>query len=149
MKRYTLFATLVAAAIALVVVPRMAPAAQELPFMADSELTYVETDGKYDVYLGTGTSSTVGKFTAECDVHFPGWKKVVGLMTITVANGDSLYLQFEQDSVARGLSVGPYMIIGGTGRFAQASGSGTITTTVLSWDPVPSVDVSLEGTIKY
>ena len=83
--------------------------------------------------FGEGIASHLGKSTFEATssvtVTFPPPFKVTGSRTITAANGDKIFTTFSGNStpVVNGLNGADLQetITGGTGRFADASGSFT------------------------
>ena len=84
-------------------------------------------NGYYNVWSGTGTGTFVGNSSYLVSAHIAG-KKAVFIVTITAANGDSLNLEGAQTWDADTQTwVGPFTIVGGTGRFANATGGGTVT----------------------
>ncbi len=148
MKRYVLPAMLAAAALALVLVPWAACAAEDLPFRAEYASTYTHVyDGPYAVHTGEGTGTYLGNFTALAYAHLQGsGNKAMGRITFTSAAGDSLEVVFDQEwDEASSSYVGSYTVVGGTGRFAGAGGGGMIVTKV---GPMP-IPVALEGTINF
>jgi hypothetical protein len=84
---------------------------------------------------GTGTATYLGKFTEHTtlQVNIPT-SHATGAATFTAANGDTLTASV----VGQGTSTGPttrsivevYTITGGTGRFADATGSFTLESTL-------------------
>ena len=147
MKRYLLWPMFALAAIALALIPSPAPAAEELPFSAHYESSFTgEFEGPYAVHTGTGTGTHLGDFSVVAYVHIQGnGKKATGWITLTAANGDLLDVVCDQ-TWDEGTSsyVGPYTIVGGTGRFEGAGGSGTIAVLVVAGLPV-----TLDGTISF
>src|SRR5512133_2639243 len=110
----------------------------------------------------TGVASHLGKVT----LHVEGVVTPTGPNTFTIAgstvfvaaNGDELFATFSGSGTvdASGSSQGTVIttFTGGTGRFANASGSGSgpFTQTLLSTDGTTSTfatDTSLSGTISY
>ena len=138
------------ATIGLVLTSSPAPAAQEHTFKAVvNSFTYSYYHGGYNVFDLTGTGTVVGDFSAEVAIHFRhGSTSGEGWWTITAANGDLLDLVFKQTgSFETGYWAGPYTIVGGTGRFVNATGSGTFVT--VSDAAGYPVSASLEGTISF
>ena len=117
------------------------------PFSAAYVTSFVEHDGAYWSFSGTGTGTVVGPSTVVCWVHQPWASKARGTMTITTEKCDSLYTEFTQtlnkDTRAH---VGPYTIVGGTGRFENASGTGTF---IASDNPDWTVTLTFDGTISF
>lgn len=123
MKRYMLRAVFALAAIALVLLPSVATAADfGATFTGSAWGTH---DGKYWVFTATGTGTRVGSCSLEVAYHFYGGTRVVGMMTMTTANGDVLKGSCEHTwDAATTTWFGSYTFTGGTGRFAKAVGSG-------------------------
>ena len=149
-RRGALPALLAIAAIGLVLPVSPAAAAQEHNFKAVvNSFTYADYHGGYNVFDLTGTGTVVGDFSAVSAIHFRhGFTSGEGSWTITAANGDLLYVVFEQTgSFETGYWAGPYTIVGGTGRFANATGAGwTVTTSDATGYPVSA---SVDGTISF
>ena len=149
-KRGAVCTMLAITAFGLVLTVSPATAALEHKFSAviDS-FTYVDFHAGYNVFDQTGTGTVVGNFSAVSGVHLShGYTRAEGWWTITAANGDLLYVVFEQTgSFEAGYWAGPYTIVGGTGRFVNASGTGwTVTTSDATGYPVGA---SLDGTISF
>lgn len=104
---------------------------------------------------GTGIASHMGASTFEAisnvTVAFPPPFAVYGTRTITAANGDKIYTSFTGTStpVVEGKNGADLQetITGGTGRFANASG--TITTAARNDFSTSSFRAEMEGTIQY
>lgn len=102
-----------------------------------------------------GIMTHVGKYTGVDNVppvFDPVTGKQEGKETITTANGDEIwtestsYITFGDDTYTFGTYIGTWVITGGTGRFAGAIGSATITNGVFG--PEGSHHNSV-GTITY
>ena len=149
-KRSAVCTILAITAISLVLTASPVTAAQEHKFSAViNSFTYVDYHAGYNVFDQTGTGTVVGDFSAVSAIHFRhGFTSGEGWWTITAANGDLLYVVFEQTgSFETGYWEGPYTIVGGTGRFDDASGTGwTATTSDATGYPVGA---SLDGTISF
>ena len=124
-----------------------APATAQKPFSAVYVTSFVEHDGAYWSFSGPGTGTIVGPSTVVCWVHQPWASKARGTGTITTDTGDSLYFDFTQtlDKDTRAY-VGPYTIVGGTGRFGNASGTGTF---IATDNPDRTVTLTFDGTISF
>jgi hypothetical protein len=105
----------------------------------------------------TGTGTPLGRFTWESEelASFcanPAGVAVVGSFMITAANGDLLYGVYtalgEFDGAGNLIIRGTYELDGGTGRFAEATGSGDIDGISFLTPGLP-VFGSLAGTIDY
>ncbi len=143
MKRYMLWSMFALAAIALVVLPSVATA-NEQPFAVSSTLTFQEHDGYYYVYSGPASGTLVGNGWQESRVHFEG-KKLQSEVTITAANGDQVFMECAQAFDGTAWS-GSFTIVGGTGRFEGASGSGIVSATL---NPDFTVSGVFDGTIGF
>jgi hypothetical protein len=136
--RHSLFVALVAAfAVSLASVAASAVAA-ETPFkgtvnaVETSEVVFPIASINRE---GTGTATYLGKFTQQVTLQVNVLTgSAIGAATFTAANGDTL----SASVVGQGTPIGPtvvsvvevYTITGGTGRFADASGTFTLEMTV-------------------
>jgi len=137
--RYLLFVGLVAAFAVSLAGGAVSAVAAETPFKG--EVNAVETGTLVFPTLslnrtGTGTATYLGKYTQhvvmQIDVRF---RTSTGTATFTAANGDTLFTsvvgQATPTSTPGVLTVVEvYTITGGTGRFADATGSFTLRSTV-------------------
>jgi len=105
----------------------------------------------------TGIGTHVGRFTWESEefANFcanPGGVAVIGSFMITAANGDLLFGVYttlgEFDSAGNLILHGTYELDGGTGRFADATGSGDLDAIGFLTPGLP-VFGSFTGTIDY
>jgi hypothetical protein len=146
---------------ALVWAPNVARA-EERPFMANLEgnAHLSPTDDPFVLRndeTGTGNSTHLGNFTW-ADTEFadfdavPGGVEVVGSFTMTAANGDELYGKlstvgfFDEDGNL--VIHGTYRFTGGTGRFANATGTGDIDAIAYLSPGLPFTG-TFAGTIDY
>jgi hypothetical protein len=123
MKNKSILTTIAALAFGLLVTSAFAG-----NFNASHVTTYVGHDGAYGIWSGQGSGSVVGNYSVAVKVKVMG-SRAEGVQTITTANGDTLVIAFAQTLVDKGASVysGTFTITGGTGRFTNATGGGTIT----------------------
>lgn len=133
------------AAIGLALLPSVATADKDAPFTAKYVLTVDEFYGNHIVASGPGTGTVVGNSSMVARVQRKG-EKDVGSATITAANGDLIYIVSTQTEKPGTPAVGPYTIVGGTGRFANARGTGT---TVAKDNPDGTVTSTLDGWISF
>jgi hypothetical protein len=145
MKRKFLWATFVPAAVALALILNVAAAVKDAPFTAEYVLTIDEVYGNHIVASGPGSGTVVGKSSLVAHVQRHG-EKFVGSGTITAANGDLIYTVSTQTEEPGKPGVGPYTIVGGTGRFANVSGTGT---TIATDNPDGTVTATYDGTISF
>ena len=137
------------AALAVLLLGARVALADPLPFLSEATLTLVSLHGNDYVREGSGDATDLGPFTEVNDFtkHGNGYQ---GVATLTNANGDSLVLAWEDEPVGSpGPAtdyVGVYLIIGGTGAFANATGSGMMT---VHANPDGSTDQVFDGTISF
>jgi len=117
-------------------------------FNGDGTISNTEAAVGQATHLGlfTWASQELAMFTGPNTLH------VVGSFTMTAANGDQVYGTYETIGTIDfetfvGTFVGPYVVTSGTGRFANATGSGTIVGVGNLLDPFEIVG-SLTGTIS-
>jgi hypothetical protein len=146
---------------ALAAIPRTSTA-DERPFKASltGNAHLSPTDDPFVLRndeTGKGTATHLGAFTWN-DVEYadfasiPGGVAVVGTFTMTAADGDRLYGEFtsigafDQDG---NLAIrGHYLFTGGTGRFAEATGSGDIDA-IANLSPGLPFEGTFTGTLGY
>ncbi len=116
------------------------------PFSASYVMTYVEKDGDLNIWSGQGSGTLLGDTSAGAAVKVMG-KKGEGVFTITTSSGDSLVLTFAQtwDEVSQ-TWLGSFTVTDGTGRFAEATGSGTI---IAQANADGNMAATLEGTVSF
>jgi hypothetical protein len=139
----------VLAALAVLLLGATGALADPLQFLSDATLTQVSSHGNESVREGPGDASYLGPFTEVNDITKQG-DGYHGVATLTNANGDSLVLAWENEPVGPpGQAtdyVGTYQIIGGTGAFANATGSGSMTVHV---NADGTTDQVFDGTISF
>ena len=116
-------------------------------FLDQCKATNAESGTGVAEHLGnvTWSSSEVVNFCAE------GGPSVAGTIVITAANGDQLTESYSTTLTIDGTTLtatGPYRVTGGTGRFSDATGSGTIDVTGSLLPPF-GVSGTYTGTIAY
>jgi hypothetical protein len=118
-----------------------------LAFNPDGSISNTETAVGQATHLGffTWASEELAVFTGQNQLS------VVGSFTMTAANGDQVFGTFEAVGTMDFpfvIFLGQYVIAGGTGRFANATGSGT---TIGIGNLLPPFDIvgSLSGTISH
>ena len=123
-----------------------------VPFKASVSGTVVPPDlsGAFALIDGTGTASHLGKVSYKAVGQITGATTDTLTETFTAANGDTLTILCNQvledlgGGVLRGTDT--WTVIGGTGRFSGASGSGTGVTYVYN---LSTFTKELTGTISY
>ena len=113
-----------------------ASASQNLPFRLGDEGTITFTSQSTATTAGTGNATLLGRITSDGSLTIVGEASCgneVGFAvemqdTFTAANGDRLMtaITMQLCPIAPGIyhGVGTYVVTGGTGRFASATGSG-------------------------
>jgi hypothetical protein len=156
-------AALATLAAVLLAVPPVATAATTTPFKADiiAQASFAETPvpGVFTVTTsGVGHSSHLGKVTFSTTETLDFITSPEGLvvrdgrMAMVAANGDELHWAYEgtgslPDAAGVSALTGTFVVTGGTGRFTDATGSGTFHGTGNAVTGVAIV--SYEGTIAY
>ena len=123
--------------IALALSALTANASQNLPFRLGDEGTITFTSPSTATTAGTGNATHMGRITSDGNLTIVGEASCVdnevGFSvemqdTFTAANGDKLTtaITMQLCPIASGIyhGVGTYVVTGGTGRFAGATGSG-------------------------
>ena len=102
---------------------------------------------------GSGTATHLGLWTTTGTVHYgppdaDGLLPSSGEATITAANGDTINAVVQGKlNLGAGTDSGTFTFVGGTGRFAAASGSSNFVVTV---NPVTGgFELTIVGTINY
>jgi hypothetical protein len=121
--------------------------ATETKFQASATFQLVSYQGTHGVFTGQGRASPGGSFTMVVETHANnGNGDETAVATLDFGHGDTLTIYSEDVWLPDiGQRKGSYVITGGTGRFAGASGTGTFI-------GVPAGDgtgvVSYDGTIS-
>ena len=156
MKRFGSAATVSLALLALFALARPAAAGEQVPFKGtlDGDVTHTAVDPHTDyvVVEATGTASHLGQFTLTVP-HLVNTttRTAAGTYEFTAANGDTLTGEFTGASTPTAVPgvisiVEHVTITGGTGRFADATGTFTIHRVLDQNSGVSSG--SFEGTIN-
>lgn len=135
-------------ALALLLGAAPVAAAAERPFHSEGLFHVVDVDGRLVTTMGTGMATHVGDFTGVNQGKVKPNGDTEALLVLEGANGDSIeILNVHSPVVVDGIpaSEGFYMIVGGTGRFAGAGGSGTF---LVTFEADGNHQV-LDGTIDY
>src|SRR5205823_14128678 len=103
-------------------------------------------------FVGAGTATHLGRYNEVGTVQFlptadPTVLQLDASSTYTAANGDQLYAVFTGHlNGVTGVITATVTYVGGTGRFANASGTATLSAQLL---PGGSLEVAVKGTIDY
>jgi hypothetical protein len=140
---------LVLAALAVLLLSARVALADPLQFLSEAILSQVSSHGNDSVREGPGEATYLGPFTEVNDITKNG-NGYQGVATLTNAGGDSIVLAWEIEPVGPpGQAtdyVGAYQIIGGTGAFADATGSGSMT---VHGNADGTTDQVFDGTISF
>ena len=94
----------------------------------------------------SGQATDLGQFTREEYAYLGPDGSVVGTITFTAANGDELWVEIDGAFTSATDVEGLYIIIGGTGRFQNATGQAAFH--AFTPDFVYA-EVTFEGTVSY
>jgi hypothetical protein len=144
-KRFVSFRTFavlfVAMGVFVVAAPRVA--AQSVPFHVDGTFTFSVKGNRVDA-SGGGHAAPGGQFTFHDVVRSEyGGTEIEGTLTLRFTNGSTLSIYYEAPISSDLVVEGPYWVVGGTGNFEGASGSGVI------WYPIgQGAPFTLDGTLQ-
>lgn len=119
----------------------------------DATPTFTDT-GAYVVASGSATGTEIGAGQwndTEFAAFTPSGFDITGNLTLTAANGDELFITYHATTPypdpATGAfdPTGTFTITGGTGRFANATGGGTLSAHANA--ATPATTATLDGTI--
>ena len=119
----------------------------------DANIVGGDATGLTVVASGAATGTELGSGTwndSEFAAFTPNGLDITGTLTLTAANGDELFVQYEAttpppDSTGAIHPQGTFTIVGGTGRFVNASGGGTLSADANVANPATTA--TLNGTI--
>ena len=141
------FSIVCAAVCVLALCDRAAAAAQ--PYRASGTAQFVNAND----FVGSGQATYLGRYSEVGSVSFsptsnPAVLHVEGWAVYTAADGDELHavITGELNGVTGAVSATVNYVAGGTGRFAEASGSAIL---VGQLGPAGSISVNVRGTIDY
>ena len=124
-------------------------AAKPGTFRATGTATFVSQDasGKHFVFTHVGHSNPGGNFTGGVVGHTNAtFEKQSGTLTLDYGGGNTLTIDTKLQAQSDGSLVGPYVVTGGTGIYANATGGGT--QIVFAPNADGTRDFSLEGTLS-
>ena len=147
-----------AAVLAALIFSGSATAGKQVPFKGRSSgiVTAVGFDPvkgiAYTHVEGSGEATHLGHFAVTGDVAVEVATGIpTGTWTLTAANGDMLFLEMTGSGIDPTHGFGDFTVVGGTGRFAEATGSYeqiiTFALPLGTADIIPYTDV-FEGTIS-
>ena len=143
MKRFVSFRKPAAVLAALGVFALAAVAAQETPFRLSGTFTFSVKGNKVEA-SGSGQAAPGGAFTFHDVVRSEyGGREIEGTLTFRFASGSTLTIYYEAPISSDLVVEGPYWVVGGTGQFEGASGSGVI------WYPIgQNAPFTLDGSLR-
>lgn len=136
-KRFTIAAALALVVVAVPVDTAFGAGTRQLPIHGSYSGTVSFTSATTVVFTGAGVAGRLGRGTSQGiavvtgpDGTIPGGLDNVNTETFTAANGDTLTITSQDVAVpvAPGVThgTGSWTVTGGTGRFLDATGSGTL-----------------------
>lgn len=133
------------AALCLLALTASRTAAADVPFSVDGTFTFTNVRGWTFEVSGDGIASPGGPFTFRDLVQLEYGGKVVDVMiTLVFASGSTLTICWELPIDEDNVVQGPYEVVGGTGVFEGATGSGVV------WYPVGRGEpFTLDGTLSW
>jgi hypothetical protein len=116
--------------------------AQEVPFHLDGTFTFSVKGNRVEA-SGDGRATPGGRFTFHDVVRSEyGGKEISGTLTFNFSSGSTLSIYYEAPISSDLVVLGPYWVVGGTGLFEGAGGSGII------WYPIgQGAPFTLDGTL--
>jgi hypothetical protein len=126
----------------------VAGAAKSANFRASGTATFVSEDpsGNHFVFSHVGRSNPGGSFTGTAVGHTNGtFQKQSATVTLDYGGGNTVTLESRLEGQSDGSLVGPYVVTGGTGIYADATGSGT--QIVFANNADGTRDFTLQGTL--
>jgi hypothetical protein len=117
-------------------------AAQEVPFHIDGTFTFSRKGSRVDA-SGDGRATPGGYFTFHDEVKAEyGGREVAGTLTFNFISGSTLTIYYEAPVSSDLVVEGPYWVVGGSGKFEGAQGSGIL------WYPIgQGAPFTLDGTL--
>jgi hypothetical protein len=138
---------LVLAAVSVLAMASPAQAVQR-PYASRGKAQFVSAND----FVGSGTATHLGQYDEVGNVQFsptsdPTVLQLNASATYTAANGDKLYALFSGNlNGVTGAITATVTYVGGTGRFANATGTATLTAQLL---PGGAIEVAVKGNIDY
>jgi hypothetical protein len=126
--------------------------AKERPFFLSGTGQLVMGQGGAGTFTASGTASYLGKWTNSGTIEFvpgpePDTLAASGEVTFTAADGDTLEATFEGVlDLTTGIGLAVFIFDGGTGRFANASGTADA---VIQQNPDGSFKFRMQGGLDF
>jgi len=117
-------------------------AAQEAPFHVEGTFTFSAKGNRVEA-SGSGQAAPGGRFAFHEVVRSEyGGREIAGTLTLKFQSGSTLSIYYEAPVSSDLVVLGPYWVVGGTGHFEGARGSGII------WYPIgQGAPFTLDGTL--
>jgi hypothetical protein len=117
-------------------------AAEEVPFKVEGTFTFSVKGNRVEA-SGDGHAAPGGRFVFHDVVRAEyGGREIAGTLTLKFQSGSTLSIYYEAPVSSDLVVEGPYWVVGGTGLFEDASGSGVI------WYPIgQGAPFTLDGTL--
>ena len=121
-------------------------AGEAVPFTLRGTAVIIHFDPMTGVAINdcVGRGTQVGRWTGIAIVQFAPDSSSVGRLTVVAANGDTIDIFAEAKTVNPTTDEGSYEIVGGTGRFEEACGTGTF---VSRFNPDGTRSIAFDGVI--
>jgi streptogramin lyase len=147
MSRYGFHCRVALVVLALLVSVASRATAEEASFQAVGNAAVVAHDGKWSLVAFEGLARHLGPCTGTVRVWWRSPQLQQATMTLEGAGGDVIdfYIETAVDETT-GDGLGSYVIVGGSGRFNNAAGSGTFRA---AHNPDGTLWITLDGTISY
>jgi hypothetical protein len=152
MKRFVVFLVAVAiVATMLGAFPALVRADDGVPFKGRAELTLTAMMLQGNIlsltYVGTGQGTHLGRFKEDASLVVDlSTGAVSASVTLTAANGDKVF-KSATGTVLLPFASGDFTILGGTGRFEDATGTGDVE--MVFSDDLTHAAQTYEGTIEF
>ena len=115
-----------------------------VPFKGGGANSFTGGNGNTVTASGAGQATHLGTYTRTEALTFTSPVDFTGWVVFVAANGDELHCDMTGQFVSATGAVGTYVIVGGTGRFANATGQAEFSAFLTSG---ATFDVTFDGTI--
>ncbi|HVQ42020.1 MAG TPA: hypothetical protein VMS54_07435 [Vicinamibacterales bacterium] len=117
---------------------------QAVPFKGNGTNSFTGGSGNTVTASGSGQATLLGEYTRTEALTFTSPVDFTGWVVFVAANGDELRCDMTGQFVSATGAVGTYVITGGTGRFANATGQAEFRASLTS---PGTFDVTFDGTV--
>lgn len=115
-----------------------------VPFSGGGSNSFTGGNGNTVTASGSGQATHLGHYTRTEALTFTSPVAFTGWVVFVAANGDELRCDMTGHFVSDTDAVGTYTIVGGTGRFADATGQAEFSASLTS---ETTFDVTFDGTV--